>query len=108
MNRDKIAVVARRTRFEPPSTNALVANPASPVVLQGLMQIIASQGQKMDTLERKVDALATRPPQEVTVAPVQTKPKMLPGVEVKEDTAGDPPPTPRRRINRSRLLDIFD
>jgi len=100
MNRDKIAVIARRTRFEPPTTNALAVNPASPMVLQGLMQILAD-------LNRKVDALATRPPQEVTVSPVQPTPTSLVEVESPADTTA-PAKTSKPRIKRSRLLDFFD
>jgi hypothetical protein len=101
MNRDKIAVVARRTRFEPTTTNVLAVNPTSPTVLQGLMQMVASQGQKMDTLERKVDALATRPPQEVTVPSAQPAPK-----SPTETTALAK--APESKVNRSKLLQFFD
>lgn len=101
MRAEPIAVVARPRRFEPSTTTSLAQNPASPMVLQGLMQILAD-------LNRKVDALATRPVQQVTVSPVQARPKALPEPEVKEDTAVEPPPTRKRQIDRSRLLDFFD
>jgi hypothetical protein len=87
-------------RFESPATNTVTVNPASPMVLQGLMQILAD-------LNRKVDALATRPPQEVTVGP--RPPEMNPPVKTEsptDTTALAKTPTPR--INRLRLLDIFD
>lgn len=100
MRRETTTVAVRRSRFEPPSTNALLANPASPTVLQGLMQILAD-------LNRKVDALTVRPAQEVTVSstpsvlksPVET-------ASPADTTALAKTPTPR--INRLRLRDLFD
>ena len=100
MDADKITVVARPKRFEPPTTTTLAQNPASPMVLQGLMQILAD-------LNRKVDALAARPRQEVMVAPVQAKAEPPATVEVPEDTTALTK-APRGRIDRSRLLDFFD
>lgn len=101
MNSDKITVVARRSRFEPPTTNALAANPASPMVLQGLMQVLAD-------LNRKVDALATRPRQEVAV-PAQPKAESPAAVEKPQDTTAlTETPKPKLRINRARLLSFFD
>ena len=100
MRRETTTVAVRRTRFEPPAANALTVNPASPMVLQGVMQILAD-------LNRKVDALAARPPQEVTVGPRQ--PEVNPPVETESpaDTTALAK-TPARRINRLRLRDIFD
>ena len=101
MNNEKIAVVARRSRFEPPTTNALAANPTSPMVLQGVMQILAG-------LDRKLDALATRPPQEAAV-PAQPKAEAPVEVEKPEDTTAlTETPKPKLRINRARLLSFFD
>lgn len=100
MKTNTIPVVTRRTRFEPPTTNALAVNPTSPMVLQGVMQILAD-------LNRKVDALAARPPQEVTVSPAPSVPKAP--VETESPvytTVLAKTPTPR--INRLRLRDIFD
>jgi hypothetical protein len=78
MNTSKISVIARRSRFEPSVGSALVANPASPLVLQGLLQILAN-------LEQKVDALTIRSQQGVTVAPV--RPQAVPErVLMSEDT----------------------
>ena len=108
MNRNTITVVARPKRFEPSITTNLAQNPASPMVLQGLMQILALHGQQMDALSRKIDALAVRPAQQVTALPVQAQPKALPLVEARDNTAVDPPPAPRRRINRSMLREFFD
>ena len=101
MNSDKIAVVARRTRFEPPTTNGLAVNPASPMVLQGLMQIVAS-------LDRRVDALATLLRQEVAV-PARPKAEAPVEAEKPDDTTAlTETPKPKLRINRARLLSIFD
>jgi hypothetical protein len=101
MNNEKIAVTARRTRFEPPTTNALASNPASPLVVQGFMQIVAG-------LDRKVDALATRPPQEVA-APARHKTEAPVEAEKPGDaTALTETPKPKLRINRARLLSFFD
>ena len=100
MKRETTTVAVRRTRFEPPAANVLTVNPTSPMVLQGLMQILAD-------LSRKVDALATRPPQEMTVGPRQ--PEMNPPVKTEspaDTTALAKTSTPR--INRLRLRDIFD
>ena len=107
MNRDKIPVVARRTRFEPTTTSVLAVNPASPMVLQGLMQILANQNQKMAAIEQKVDALATRPPQEVTVSAAQPAPKSPAETKPPVDTTALAK-TPESRIKRSRLLEFFD
>jgi hypothetical protein len=107
MNHDKITVVARRTHFEPTTTTALVANPVSAVAVQGFMQMLASQGQKVDALARRVEALATRPRQEVTVS------SALPAPKAAAETASPgnktaPTKTRVPRINRRRLRDIFD
>jgi len=108
MNRDKIAVVARRRRFEPPTAGVRAANPASPMVLQAFMQVLANQDQKMDTLARKIDALATRSPHEVTAPSAQPRLESLPKTEADSDTDVDAPVVPQRRINRSKLWNLFD
>lgn len=100
MRRETTTVAVRRMRFELPTTNALAVNPASPMVLQGLMQILAD-------LNRKVDALATRPTQEVTISPALPKPTSPVETESPAE-ATTPAKTPKPRINRSRLLDFFD
>jgi hypothetical protein len=100
MRRETTTVAVRRTRFEPPAANALTVNPTSPMVLQGVMQILAD-------LNRKVDALATRPPQEVTVSPAPSVPKAPVETASPADTTALAK-TPAPRINRLRLRDIFD
>jgi len=100
MKRETTTVAVRRTRFEPPAANTLTVNPASPAVLQGLMQILAD-------LSHKVDALAIRPPQEVTVSPAQPAPTSPVGADSPAETTA-PAKTSKPRINRSRLLDFFD
>lgn len=108
MNRDKITVVARPRRFEPATTNVFAVSPVSPMVLQGLVEITAHQGQKIDILERKLDALVTRFPHEMTVARADTNPRALPEAQAEGDIAIDPPTAPRRRIDRSTLWNLFD
>jgi hypothetical protein len=105
MESEKTTVPVYRRRFEPPSVNPRVANPASPAVLQGLMQMLTSCNQQMAALSKKVDALATRTPREVTIAPGLPEPK-APAAEA--DEAVEPKRTPRRRLDRSKLLDFFD
>jgi hypothetical protein len=101
MNNEKITVTARRTRFEPPTTNALASNPASPLVVQRFMQIVAG-------LDRKVDALATRLRQEAAV-PAQPRAETPAEAETPEDTTAlTETPKPKLRINRARLLSFFD
>jgi hypothetical protein len=107
MDREKVTVVARCTRFEPTTTTALAANPVSPVVLQGFMEMLASQGQKVDTLARRVEALATRPRKEVMVAPALPAANPAPKVKSPADTTASAK-TRAPRIKRSRLLNIFD
>jgi hypothetical protein len=71
------------------------------MVLQGLMQIVAD-------LNRKVDALAIRSPQEVAIP---ARPKAGVPIEAKtpeDTTALAETPKPKLRINRSRLLNLFD
>ena len=107
MGRETTTVAVRRTRFEQPPTYALAANPVSPLVFQGFTQMLADQGKKLDTLEQKVEALATRPPQEVTVSPAPSVPKAPVETASRADTTALAK-TPTPRINRLRLRDIFD
>jgi hypothetical protein len=101
MRREMTTVAVRRAPLEPSATNPWPANPASPMVLQGLMQILAD-------LNRKVDALATRPPQEATVGS-NWQPAMNPAVKTESPAdATALATTPAPRINRLRLRDIFD
>ena len=100
MTPETTTVVARRTRFEPPTTSALAVNAASPMVLQGLMQILAD-------LNRKVDALATRPPQEVTVPSAQPAPKSPAETQPPADTTALAK-APESKVDRSKLLRFFD
>jgi len=59
-------------------------------------------------LDRKVDALATRPPQEVAV-PARPKAEAPVEAEKPEDTTAlTETPKPKLRINRARLLSFFD
>jgi hypothetical protein len=101
MNANNImSVVARRRHVEPVARNKLAVGSASPTALQMLMQILAD-------LERKVDALATRPRQEVMVVPMRTKAEAL-EEEEPEDVTTALAETPKPRVNRSRLLRFFD
>ena len=108
MESEKTTVDVWRRRFEPPSANPVVANPPSPAVLQGLIQMLANCNQEMAALSKKVDALATRTPREVTITPASAEPKALPEAAAEADTAEEPKPAPRRRLDRSKLLDFFD
>jgi outer membrane lipopolysaccharide assembly protein LptE/RlpB len=101
MKRETTTVAVRRSRFEPPTTNTLAVNPASPMVLQEMvMQMLAD-------LNRKLDALAARPPQAVTGSPAPSVLKApVETASPADTTALAKTPTPR--INRLRLRDIFD
>ena len=107
MRRETTSVAVRRKRFEQPSINAPAANPASPMALQALGQMTASLLQRTDTLERKIDALAIRPAQEVTISPAPSVPKAHVALASPADTT-PLAKTPTPRINRLRLQDIFD
>jgi hypothetical protein len=107
MRRETTTGVTRRSRFEPPPTYALAAIPSSPMVLQALAQMTASLLRRTDTLEQKVDALAIRPAQEVTVPSAPSVPNAPVETESPADTTVLAK-TPARRINRLRLRDIFD
>lgn len=65
--------------------------PPSPMVLQTLMQTLA-------TLNDKVDALATRPPQVVEVRPV----------EIREVEVKPPAKAPQQKVDRKKLTRMFD
>jgi hypothetical protein len=108
MESEKTTVPVYRRRFDPPSANPLVANPASPAVLQGLMQMLANCNQEMAALSKKVDALATRTPGEVRIAPALPEAKAPAEAAAEADTAVEPKPSRRRRLDRSKLLDFFD
>jgi hypothetical protein len=112
MKTQSIPVVAQRSqrlRFGPQTTSALAIAPASPMVVQGGVQLLAGIGQKVDTLEHKVDALATVHQQATAVRAPAARATPTP-TETPEDTttALAETPKPKARINRSRLLDFFD
>jgi len=109
MTPEKIPVIAQR-RFETTARNPLAVNLTSPTVAQGLMQILFRQGQQMDVLERKLDALITRSPHEMTFAPAPSRSKALLAADLDEPQAAttDLATNPKRRIKRSMLLDLFD
>jgi len=106
MRPEEMTVTVWPRRFEPPPVNPPLANPASPTVIQGFVQVMASLSQQMAALSKKVDALATRTPQ--VVAPAQPEPKSPPETAAQADEALELKPAPRRRLDRSKLLDIFD
>ena len=90
-------VVNRPRRFERMSTTQLARPaPASPMVLQMLMQSIVQ-------LNQKVDAIAVRSSQLPEVRAVESAPIEAGQVEVKP-----PARTTRQEVDRKSLLDIFD
>jgi hypothetical protein len=91
MSDKSLMVVGQTNRFERQATQIARPNPASPLVLQKFMQLLAN-------LNNKVDALAARPPQIVQVKPVESK-----QVEVKPPAA-----KPEKKVDRKKLRDIFD
>jgi hypothetical protein len=108
MNTEKAPVTVWPKRFDPPTANPVLTNPPSPSFLQSLMQVTANCLQKMTVLEEKVDALGTRTHRGLTAAPAPPEPKALPEAAPEPNEAVEPKPTPRRRIDRSKLLEFFD
>ncbi len=93
------------SRFETPlSPQAFMQNPASPMVMLKLLQLLEKMDQKMNELTiyhpqpldtRAVEMMPARP---IESRQVETKP-----------TQSNPPAKQRRvRVNRSKLLDMFD
>ncbi len=103
MNTNSLAV----SRFEAPvSPQAFMSRPASPLVLQRLLQLL-------EKLDRSMDALAVYHPQPldtrpVEMTPVRAKPVQSEQVEVKLAPSKAPAKERRVRVNRSKLLDVFD
>lgn len=92
MNGNSLMVVGQPNRFtRQPTIQLARPNPASPMVLQRFMQLLAD-------LNHKVDTLATRPPQVVQVKPVESRP-----VEVKP-----PAKAPEEKVDRKKMRNMFD
>ena len=98
---EKISVVARRSRFEPTTRDSVAVNLTSPTVFQGLMQVLANQDKKMDTLARKIDALATRSPHEVTAPLAQPNVKALPKPESRKALPSNKKPPAKKKAKGS-------
>ena len=103
---NSLMMVGRPSRFGRLATTQLARpSPASPMVLQVLMQSI------MD-LNQKVDALALSSPRSVVVRDVQPVPEEVgpqsTALEVRQTRESQPTFQPEVKVNRSRLLDIFD
>lgn len=80
--------------------------PASPMVLQQFMQLLAN-------LNQKVDALAVRTAQvpqvmPTHIMPVKAKPVESTEVEVRPVKSSSPAGNRQTKVNRSELLDVFD
>ena len=97
MSENSLALAGQSSRFSTPAIGQTVVRvPPSPMVLQTLMQTLA-------TLNDKVDDLAKRPPQVVEVRPVEVKPAEAKPVEVKP-----PAKAPEQKVDRKTLWSIFD
>ena len=94
-NKNNLMVVSRPSGFEK-TTPTLVnrPSPASPMVLQMLMQSIMA-------LNQKVDNLAIRNSQPLEVGSNTTAPIEVQQVEVN-------PPASKQQLDRNRMREIFD
>lgn len=95
------------SRFQSPvSPQAFMPRPASPLVLQRLLQLLEKLDQSMNELAvRHSQPLDTR---SVEMMPVKVKPVESKQVEVKTAKSKSPATERRVKVNRSKLLDIFD
>lgn len=92
MSGNSLVLAGQKSRFSIPAIGQTVVRvPPSPMVLQTLMQTLA-------TLNDKVDALATRPPQVVEVRPV----------EIREVEVKPPAKAPQQKVDRKKLTRMFD
>ena len=89
-------------RFETPlSPQAFMQNQASPLVLYKLLQLLEKMDQKMNEMTiYHPQSLNTRPVEIIPASPVQS-------IEV-ETKPAQPVKQRRVRVNRNRLLDMFD
>ena len=95
------------SRFQSPvSPQAVMPRPTSPLALQRLIQLLEKLDQSVNELAvRHSQPLDTRP---IETMPVKAKPVESRQVEV-EPVQSESPATERRvKVNRSKLLDIFD
>lgn len=92
MSGNSLMVVGQPNRFARQTTQLARPNPASPMALQQLMQLVADLGHKVDS------ALAVRPPQVVQVKPVESR-----QVEVKPPTKA-----PEEKVDRKKMRNMFD
>ena len=95
MNGNSLIAVGQPNRFARQSVQVARPNPASPMVLQQLMQMLAD-------LNHKVDTLAARPPQVVQVRQVESRP-----VEVKPP-AKSVAKAPKEKVDRKEMRTMFD
>ena len=98
-----LMVVGRPGRFERQPTNTLARpGPTSPMVLQMLMQSILE-------LNHKVDTMVTTRPQPLDVRPVPTGAIEARATQINTVENGRTKDAgPAVKVDRSRLLDIFD
>ncbi|HEG43338.1 MAG TPA: hypothetical protein ENH94_04730 [Phycisphaerales bacterium] len=91
MNSNSLAIAGQTGRFTSQAMQIARPSPASPLVLQKFMQLLAE-------LNHKVDTLSTRAPQQVQVRHVESR-----QVDVES-----PAKVPEKKFDLKKLKNIFD
>ncbi len=106
MNANTIVTASRRRRFGD-STPALFMQPVpvSPMVLQSMAEAMFQLNQKVDALAHRLNTPVVHPMELPVMRAELATSKQIEIREVRNDL---PKELPRVKVNRSRLLDIFD